>query len=135
YRSAIAATNSSRVAMLIRLIPDPADEHRPGANQMRQWLSFRDHSRRGNAASHPVCRAARLATDAQSCPLCTDPRSAWLVHRELALGSASSAVMGTPVGKRVQPFPSTGNSTAASWEIGAPLLAIAEMPNRDQGTG
>ena len=49
YRSAIAAANSSRVAMLIRLILDPADEHRPGANQMRQWLSFREHSRRGNA--------------------------------------------------------------------------------------
>src|SRR3977135_3453588 len=31
YRPAIAATNSSRAAMLIRLIPDPADEHRPGA--------------------------------------------------------------------------------------------------------
>src|ERR1700722_13652375 len=57
YRSAIAATNSSRVAMLIRLIPDPADEHRPGANQMRQWLSFRDRSRRGNAPSHPDRRA------------------------------------------------------------------------------
>src|SRR5947199_345718 len=26
--------------MLIRLIADPADEHRSGANQMRQWLSF-----------------------------------------------------------------------------------------------
>ena len=25
---------------------------------MRQWLSFQEHSRRGNAASHPVCRAA-----------------------------------------------------------------------------
>jgi hypothetical protein len=35
--------------MLIRLILDPADEHRSGANQMRQWLSFREHSRRGNA--------------------------------------------------------------------------------------
>src|SRR5205085_10280223 len=49
YRPAIAATNSSRAAMLIRLIPDPADEHRSGANQMRQWLSFQEHSRRGNA--------------------------------------------------------------------------------------
>src|SRR5579862_6418613 len=58
YRSAIAATNSSRVAMLTRLIPDPADEHRTGANQMRQWLSIQEHFRRGNAASHPVCRAA-----------------------------------------------------------------------------
>src|SRR5437868_7266221 len=58
YRPAIAATNSSRAARLIRLIPDTADEHRSGANQMRQWLSFQEHSRRGNAASHPVCRAA-----------------------------------------------------------------------------
>src|SRR5881275_253039 len=40
YRPAIAATNSSRAAMLIRLIADPADEHRSGANQMRQWFSF-----------------------------------------------------------------------------------------------
>jgi hypothetical protein len=35
--------------MLIRLILDPADEHRSGANQMRQGLSFQEHSRRGNA--------------------------------------------------------------------------------------
>jgi len=35
--------------MLIRLILDPADEHRSGANQMRQWLSFQEHSRRGKA--------------------------------------------------------------------------------------
>ena len=36
--------------MLIRLILAPADEHRSGANQMRQQLSFREHFRRGNAA-------------------------------------------------------------------------------------
>jgi hypothetical protein len=36
--------------MLIRLILSPADEHRSGANQMRQHLSFREHFRRGNAA-------------------------------------------------------------------------------------
>src|SRR5262249_20124609 len=54
-------TNSSRAAMLIRLIISPADEHRAGANQMRQHLSFREHFRRGNAVSHPVCRAARRA--------------------------------------------------------------------------
>jgi hypothetical protein len=35
--------------MLIRLILSPADEHRSGANQMRQHLSFREHFRRGNA--------------------------------------------------------------------------------------
>jgi hypothetical protein len=40
YRPAIAATNSSRVVMLIRLIIGPADENRSGANQMRQWVSF-----------------------------------------------------------------------------------------------
>src|SRR6266851_1336312 len=57
YRPDIAATNSSRTAMLIRLILDPADEHRSGANQMRQWLSFQEHSRRGNASSHPDRRA------------------------------------------------------------------------------
>jgi hypothetical protein len=57
YRPAIAATNSSRAAMLIRLIISPADENRPGANQMRQHLSFREHSTRGNAASCPDRRA------------------------------------------------------------------------------
>jgi hypothetical protein len=40
--------------MLIRLILDPADKDRPGANQMRQWISFQEHSRRGNAPSHPI---------------------------------------------------------------------------------
>src|ERR1700730_17146747 len=35
--------------MLIRLTLSPADEHRSGANQMRQHLSFREHFRRGNA--------------------------------------------------------------------------------------
>jgi len=40
YRPAIAATNSSRAAMLIRIILSPADEHRSGVNQMRQHLSF-----------------------------------------------------------------------------------------------
>jgi hypothetical protein len=35
--------------MLIRLIRSPADEHRSGANEMRQHLSFQEHSRRGNA--------------------------------------------------------------------------------------
>src|SRR6266404_7560190 len=44
--------------MLICLILGPADEHRSGANQMRQYLSFREHFRRGNAVSHPVRRAA-----------------------------------------------------------------------------
>ena len=34
-----APTNSSRAAMLIRLIISPADENRSGANQMRQQLS------------------------------------------------------------------------------------------------
>jgi hypothetical protein len=29
----------------------PADEHRSGANQMRQYLSLREHFRRGNAPS------------------------------------------------------------------------------------
>jgi MFS family permease len=43
--------------MLIRLILSPADEHRSGANQMRQHLSFREHFRRGNARSNPDCRA------------------------------------------------------------------------------
>jgi hypothetical protein len=40
--------------MLIRLILDPADEHRSGANQMRHWLSFQEHARRGNARDSRV---------------------------------------------------------------------------------
>ena len=51
YRSATAATNSSRAAMLIRLIVSAADENRSGANQMRQHLSFREHFRRGNGST------------------------------------------------------------------------------------
>jgi len=35
--------------MLIRLILDPADKHRSGANQMRQWFTVREHSWRRNA--------------------------------------------------------------------------------------
>jgi hypothetical protein len=42
--------------MLIRLILSPADEHRSGANQMGQHLSFREHFRRGNAASSRLPR-------------------------------------------------------------------------------
>jgi hypothetical protein len=42
--------------MLIRLIISPADENRSGANQMRQHLSFREHFRRGNAASSRLPR-------------------------------------------------------------------------------
>jgi len=38
--------------MLIRLILSLADEHRSGANQMRQHLCFREHFRRGNAEEH-----------------------------------------------------------------------------------
>src|SRR6185437_14772108 len=49
YRPAIAPNNSSRATMLIRLILNPADENRSGANQMRQHISFREHFRRGNA--------------------------------------------------------------------------------------
>jgi hypothetical protein len=60
YRHVIAATNSLRAAMLIRLVIGPADEHRSGANQMRQHLSFREHFRRGNAASHLDRRAAPI---------------------------------------------------------------------------
>src|SRR6266478_4539381 len=56
-RPAYAATNSSRVVMLIRLILDPAEKDRSGANQMRQWVSFGQHSSRGNAPSHPDRRA------------------------------------------------------------------------------
>jgi transposase len=37
----------------------PAGEHRRGANQMRQQPNIGEHFRRGNADSHPDCRAAR----------------------------------------------------------------------------
>jgi hypothetical protein len=49
--------------MLIRLILSPADEHRPGANQMRQYLSFREHFRRGNAEER-VNRDEEVSPDA-----------------------------------------------------------------------
>src|SRR5437660_1172830 len=63
--------------MLIRLIISPADEHRSGANQMRQHLSFREHFTRGNAlliqiaALHKmqkekVCLDSRFAQDLRS---------------------------------------------------------------------
>src|SRR3954447_22262339 len=40
--------------MLIRLILDPADEHQSRANQMRQWFSFQEHFRRGNATGKEI---------------------------------------------------------------------------------
>lgn len=49
YRSTIAATNSSRVAMLTRLIIHPAPNLRRATNQMRQQVPSRQHFRRGNA--------------------------------------------------------------------------------------
>jgi hypothetical protein len=49
YRSPTAATNSFRVAMLIRLIPVPAAKCSPGANQVRQRHDTQEHFRRGNA--------------------------------------------------------------------------------------
>ena len=57
---AIAATSSSRATMLIRLILDPADEHRSGANQMRQWFSFGEHfseAMRGPTSSRTLSSA------------------------------------------------------------------------------
>jgi hypothetical protein len=55
--------------MLIRLIVSPADEHRSGANQMRQHLSFREHFRGGNALLIQIAalrlglRGGRIADD------------------------------------------------------------------------
>src|SRR3954467_11728071 len=50
YRSMTAATSSSRVAMLTRLITAPPTPSGPGAFQVRQWLNIREHFWRGNAA-------------------------------------------------------------------------------------
>src|SRR4029077_10012832 len=73
--------------MLIRLILSPADEHRLGANQMRQHLSFREHFRRGNAVSHPVRRAAPPpATSGLYSELCV------VSPRDPAGGSASGTI-------------------------------------------
>src|SRR5690349_20087514 len=63
--------------MLIRLILSPAHEHRSGANQMRQHLSFREHFRRGNAP------AARRAAERNLIPLTV---ACPLGARSLALG-------------------------------------------------
>src|SRR3954452_24285188 len=49
YRSMTAATSSSRVAMLTRLIAISPTPSRPGAFQMRQQLNIREHFWRGNA--------------------------------------------------------------------------------------
>src|SRR4051812_45098168 len=54
YRAARAASSSSRVAMLTRLIATPAAEPASGANQMRQRLNIREHFRRGNAATRVI---------------------------------------------------------------------------------
>src|SRR3954465_6575246 len=48
--SMTAATSSSRVAMLTRLIAISPTPSRPGAFQMRQQLNIREHFWRGNAA-------------------------------------------------------------------------------------
>src|SRR3954452_24410315 len=62
YRSMTAATSSSRVAMLTRLIAISPTPSRPGAFQMRQRINIREHFWRGNALaatpnSHPDRRA------------------------------------------------------------------------------
>ncbi len=49
YRPTTASTNSSRVAMLIRLITAP-NKIRPGANQGRQYTNRWEHFRQGNAS-------------------------------------------------------------------------------------
>src|SRR3954453_20943929 len=49
YRSMTAATSSSRVAMLTRLIAISPTPSRPGAFQMRQRINIREHFWRGNA--------------------------------------------------------------------------------------
>jgi hypothetical protein len=54
YRSPRTTTNSSRVAMLTRLIPTPAPEHRRGTNQVRQQVTIREHFRRRNATSRAI---------------------------------------------------------------------------------
>jgi hypothetical protein len=49
--------------MLTRLIDTTPADHRRGANQMRQQLSIGEHFWRGNAPSHPDCRATDRAGD------------------------------------------------------------------------
>src|SRR5215210_331894 len=49
YRSMTAATRSSRVTMLTRLITDPPTPSGSGAFQMRQQINIREHFWRGNA--------------------------------------------------------------------------------------
>src|SRR4051812_44935942 len=49
YRSMTAATSSSRVAMLTRLIATSPTPSGSGAFQMRQRLNIREHFWRGNA--------------------------------------------------------------------------------------
>src|SRR3954468_21890975 len=58
YRSMTAATSSSRVAMLTRLIAISPTPSGSGAFQMRQRINIWEHFWRGNARRHPDCRAA-----------------------------------------------------------------------------
>src|SRR5215207_9161341 len=54
YRSMTAATSSSRVAMLTRLIALSPTPSGAGAFQMRQQINIREHFWRGNAAITPI---------------------------------------------------------------------------------
>ena len=60
YRSMTAATSSSRVAMLTRLIAISPTPSGSGAFQMRQRINIREHFWRGNAAAHPDRRATSV---------------------------------------------------------------------------
>src|SRR3954466_14792508 len=60
YRSMTAATSSSRVAMLTRLITASPTPTRPGAFQMRQQLNIREHFWRGNAWYPARTRSDRI---------------------------------------------------------------------------
>src|SRR5215207_4292095 len=64
YRSMTAATSSSRVAMLTRLIAVSPTPSGSGAFQMRQQINIREHFWRGNAVFAAVVEQrhqARLA--------------------------------------------------------------------------
>ncbi|HEY4980946.1 MAG TPA: hypothetical protein VII24_03165, partial [Pseudolabrys sp.] len=63
-------TNSSRVAMLTRLIPTPTAEHRRGTNQVRQQVTIREHFRRRNATN---ASTTPFMLSVRSCCFCLQP--------------------------------------------------------------
>src|SRR3954469_7164005 len=88
YRSMTAATSSSRVAMLTRLIAISPTPSRPGAFQMRQRINIREHFWRGNARASGLravdCRGASIRRGLRCGAGGRPPRSALSLESDAA---------------------------------------------------